>query len=1615
MLMKKTRKSTIIISFILILSLLSQIYPVFHVLENHVKAQPEITDNGDFTITAIWDFDDPTDFDLYNTTLANGEVNLSLPTFYWNQSTQSDFDLGTHSSTNSTSTGDVVLAEEMKDVNIVNNGEFISDVQWSFISGNDIQSLHNSTAESAELGYKYKTGPNMIYLNPPTGEDDGFLSNWYNWGIWVNENSSATTDIGYHNQGGIDKKKRSYFYFDISEIPVTAIIDDVSFYAWLQSDSANSTHLFDIHAMDIPRLGSSTPDLYIDSGNGSLYLNDSDTMKSGTPSGYQNWNLGLQAVGDLQGNLSRGWFGIGLHEEGDDDKRSILLSVNAASNHPQLNVSYTTVAAVSIDEISYVNQTFYKPNVTPNDPTAAHLNFDFKVDKFLNTTSELIVEIDGTPVWGPYSISSTTSWTPISLDVGQYLTASKNYEISLQLHMDVNIMTEVECVVKFDNINITTWGYAWLGTFTSDIFDPQTDVFWDKISWNQTAMSETDLSIKTQNSPDGSSWDPLSPPYSNPNGEQIIPGQGRKMRYSVDLLTTNYTKTPKLHDVNISYKKYCSNGTIQMNTDYEPANLRNWGTFTWIEQKNGQSITYWYSIDSGNSWIQTLDGNLSGVNTTISGKIRFKSEFVTGSGIITPTLYEWNLTFEISELTTLFGSVNPSGGYVDSWYNFTVRYSDPEDDAPDQITLNITQGTSHLGVWDMFEVNASDTNHIDGKWYYFNDTGFLRGSNYTFHFAAQDPSLIWSIGTNISGPFVLNSPPKITTTNKLGAQGGVLYYNDYEADDLEDAAILDWGLSTNASWLSIDPISGNLSGTPLLNDEGFYWVNVRVGDLNGGTDETNFTLTVGDTEPPIADAGADATINEDDIYQFNGTGSTDNIGIMNYTWDFGDLIGYGPIPTHIYTRAGVFLAELTVIDVLGNEDTDTVKITVLNRPPSADAGADRTVNEGELVNFNASNSSDTPSDFDSLIYLWDFDEDGEFDDAVGINVTYMWNEAKSVTVTLRVKDDDGAYSDDPIVVNVINVAPVVDIGDYYTQEKDSELVFIASITHPGDFELLFRWDWENDGIWDTNFTAEYIIKHAWDEEGEYTLVVQVYDGVEYVTDSALVEITRHNIPPQLGDLGSRQIRYNNPYTVNLAQFITDDDSPLSSMIVTTDDPGHISINGVNITLIYNESWVGKTIDVQVTVSDGIASDSAILTVLITQNFPPTLIKPFTDIEFNEDENLINVFNLNDHFIDNDTTDKLAFTFDSNDQNLIVEIDNNGLVSFKTTPNWAGSTMVSFQAEDPSGAISTERIFITVIPTNDEPFILKQIPSSFTTIGEDGNWTVDLDDFFFDVDNFDLTFTCNYPEIKIDPVTHEATWVPGDKKQLNNVKFTASDGEHSVSLDPVDLRAVEENPDIWLLLILLIIIFAAIFVIYREMQYRYSVEEVFLVDNAGVLLVHLSQWESKAIDAKLVSGMLTAVQEFVKDSFRGSDNGPQIKMDEGALGKLEYGDFQIVIERGTYSFLSAVISGNDNKRLRKRMKDVVDEFETKYSKVLADWDGDMARFDGAERIVGRLLKNQAGMKMVTESKVEETTEEIIQEEIFEDIPDLPSGDFGNIPSYYEETDGGEYEEEGSNQK
>ncbi len=99
----------------------------------------------------------------------------------------------------------------------------------------------------------------------------------------------------------------------------------------------------------------------------------------------------------------------------------------------------------------------------------------------------------------------------------------------------------------------------------------------------------------------------------------------------------------------------------------------------------------------------------------------------------------WNessiLIFEVLNREPLLSleQVIPTTGYIDTWFNFTVTYSDLDNHAPYNITVNITG----VGIYDLIEFDTLDTIFSDGKEYYYNISGFVLGS-YTFHFAAND-------------------------------------------------------------------------------------------------------------------------------------------------------------------------------------------------------------------------------------------------------------------------------------------------------------------------------------------------------------------------------------------------------------------------------------------------------------------------------------------------------------------------------------------------------------------------------------------------------------------------------------------------------------------------------------------------------------------------------------------------------------------------------------------------------------------------------------------------------------------------------------------------------------
>jgi uncharacterized membrane protein len=83
---------------------------------------------------------------------------------------------------------------------------------------------------------------------------------------------------------------------------------------------------------------------------------------------------------------------------------------------------------------------------------------------------------------------------------------------------------------------------------------------------------------------------------------------------------------------------------------------------------------------------------------------------------------------------------------------------------------------------------------------------------------------------------------------------------------------------------------------------------------------------------PVADAGPNQTVVIGTTVKFDGSGSSDDLGIANYTWIFiyddEQQLLYGSSPEFTFSSLGTYLVNLTVADSSGNHDTGSMSVTV---------------------------------------------------------------------------------------------------------------------------------------------------------------------------------------------------------------------------------------------------------------------------------------------------------------------------------------------------------------------------------------------------------------------------------------------------------------------------------------------------------------------------------------------------------------------------------------------------------------------------------------------------------------------------------------------------------------
>lgn len=326
--------------------------------------------------------------------------------------------------------------------------------------------------------------------------------------------------------------------------------------------------------------------------------------------------------------------------------------------------------------------------------------------------------------------------------------------------------------------------------------------------------------------------------------------------------------------------------------------------------------------------------------------------------------------------------------------------------------------------------------------------------------------------------------------------------------------------------------------------------------------------------------------------------------------------------------------------------------------------------------------------------------------------------------------------------------------------------------------------------------------------GNNTLYLFVVDpdGTYDVTEF-LVVVEPVNDGPNIASIRPLVVRYDTPYIYNLRYYITDIDNDQSELTLSVDAASQpyvdVDVERLSIVINYPESMVGTTQSIVVTVGDGELEGSTIIDVTVSTDNVPVLLDNLPDVYLYQGEAMLNVFDLDEYFID---IDEDVLYYVTGQSHVFVNISD-GEVSIYAPLDWAGQEHVIFSAEDPYGARVEDAIMVTVLPVNQPPWI-SGVPD--LSVRYDLTYEFDLTRYIGDGDDpiGSLSISTDSPYIAVigtvlsfhypaamngSAVEVNVTVSDGDLHDWQIINVTISDNTPPKSLGPPDHSFTEDWP------------------------------------------------------------------------------------------------------------------------------------------------------------------------------------------------------------------------------
>ncbi|WP_455219902.1 PKD domain-containing protein, partial [Kaarinaea lacus] len=597
---------------------------------------------------------------------------------------------------------------------------------------------------------------------------------------------------------------------------------------------------------------------------------------------------------------------------------------------------------------------------------------------------------------------------------------------------------------------------------------------------------------------------------------------------------------------------------------------------------------------------------------------------------------------------------------------------------------------------------------------------------------ASDEITVTFLPNNQTTP-VNNTPPTIQEIPDVIVQPGETVELTAIASDAEDGIPqIRWReISTPALVLGSGESTGSILSFTAPSTPGTILFEVTATDSAGASASTNVSVEVMMNNSPTVSVGGDIQVESAQLVTVQGNASDRDGNIVSYLWEQVDGVPSltlldASTPSVSFTAPVVsidtsFTIQLTVTDNLGATASDQLVVTVspalANKPPTASAGINRTVNLGELITITGSGSD---SDGSIVNFSWTQTDGpvvtltGANSEVVSFTMPSDMQGQVAIVLQLTVTDDQGAIGIDQVEIRA-NAPPIANAGaDQFLQPGDT--VNLSSIGSDDPDGNIISYLWTQVGgattvIFNRNsanpgFQAPQLPANLDSDNLTFELTVTDDNGA-IGKDTVVIHITR-NVPPTANAGPDLTVNSGDATPVTITGSGFDNDGNIINLFWTQVAGPPVTLNGANTATVsfdVPEVQQQSIITLRLTVVDDGGADGSDA-VSITINAPLPNNAPVANAGVDQRVAGGDLVTLSGLGSDQDL-DPLTYSWrQTNGPSITLNNANSPTANF-TAPQVTTTTNITIEltVTDDKGASGTDFVNISVEPvTNASPTV-----------------------------------------------------------------------------------------------------------------------------------------------------------------------------------------------------------------------------------------------------------------------------------------------------------------------